>query len=406
MHDAALERSWRQDAHAAAWVGVAHMTSHFFQMLLAPIYPWLMRDFGIGFAQAGFLATIFFVISSTGQALAGFAVDRVGAVRILLVGLGLLVGAGVSLALTQSYAGLCVTAAFAGAGNAMFHPADFTILNRQVSPGRLGHAFAMHGLSGNLGWAAGATFMAGVTALAGWHVAGMLAAAIGAFVLALIHVRRHALEESPITHPSPGGDARDRHGAGFAFLRSATVWWCFAFFFISTGAGGILQNFAPSMLSHVYGVSLAVGAGCLTAYLLGSACGTVLGGFVAGRERRSERVIAVALSVSAACSLFLATGATPVIALIPLLLVLGAGAGTASPSRDLLVRRAATTRFGAGAFGRVYGIVYSGLDSGLALGPLIAGHLLDEGLFRGGLLTVGILQVSALLVALRIGREG
>ena len=379
-------------------------------MLLPPIYPLLMHDFGIGIHEAGFLATVFFAISSTGQAMAGFVVDRFGAYRVLLIGLGLLVAAGLTLGLSTSYHGLVATAALAGAGNAMFHPADFTILNRRVSSARLGHAFAMHGLSGNLGWAAGAAFMAALSSLAGWHAAGYGAALVALLSLMFLLTQGATLDaraQAPaLAVPGPAATpAPVAAGGHFTFLGSLTVWLCFGFFFLATGAGGILQNFAPAMLSHVYGVTLAVGALCLTAYLLGSACGTVLGGFVAGRERRSAHVVAVALCSAAAVALLLATGLLPAALLAPAMFALGMGSGTASPSRDLLVRQAATSQFGVGSFGRVYGFVYAGLDSGLALGPLLVGQLLDHDQFRAGLLCIAALQVGAVLVALRVGRR-
>jgi MFS family permease len=414
MHAISLERPWRADAQAAGTVGLAHLTSHFFQFLLPPIYPWLMRDFGIGFTEVGFLATVFFVISSAGQALAGFAVDRFGAFRILQVGVAILAGSGIMLGLSHSYAGLVATAALAGMGNAIFHPADFTILNRRVSPSRLGHAFAMHGLSGNLGWVAGSAFMAAVASSAGWHLAGFGAAAIAVLALCFLSFQRTVLEGVPMpgkaeaqpAAPAFADTASAPAASGqFAFLRSGTVWLCFAFFFLSTGAGGILQNFAPAMLSHVYSVSIVFGTACLTAYLLGSAAGTVLGGFVAGRERRSALVVACALCIAAALSLLLASGALPAATLPAALFALGCGAGTAGPSRDLLVRQAATSRFGPTSFGRVYGFVYAGLDGGLAVAPLVVGRILDQGLFRSGLLCIAALQVSAVFVALRVGRK-
>jgi len=411
MHDAiqnsAGPQPWRSDARAAGLVGLAHLISHFFQMLLPPIYPWLMRDFDIGFTKAGFLATVFFVISSSGQALAGFAVDRIGAYRVLLVGVGMLVAAGTMLGLSHSYAGLLVTAALAGSGNAMFHPADFTILNRRVSSSRLGHAFAMHALSGNFGWVAGASFMGAVAAFAGWHNAGFGAAAIALGMLLFLLTQRETLAGSlgarhagETLASEPGG-----RGGQFDFLRSGTVWLCFCFFFLSVGAGGILQNFAPAILAHVYSVSLALGTMSLTAYLLGGGVGTVLGGFFAGRERRSELVVAGALCLAAAIALVLATGSLPSGALLPAVFLLGCGSGTAGPSRDLLVRQAATSRFGVNSFGRVYGFVYSGLDGGLAAAPLLVGRLLDHGWFRSGLLCIALLQISATFVALHVGRR-
>ena len=47
-----------------------------------------------------------------------------------------------------------------------------------------------------------------------------------------------------------------------------------------------------------------------------------------------------------------------------------------------MVRRAATSRFGKTSFGRVYGFVYSGLDTGPAVSPLLFGPLLDAGRFQ------------------------
>jgi MFS family permease len=180
----------------------------------------------------------------------------------------------------------------------------------------------------------------------------------------------------------PANTPQRRTTAGNSAFFSGAVWLCFAFFFVSTSAFGILQNYSPAILGHVYGVSLAMATGSLTAYLLGSATGIVTGGFLATRSEHSERVIAAALGLAAATAIVLASGGASVWMLLPLMVIMGFGVGVAGPSRDLLVRRAATSRFGRAAFGRVYGFVYSGLDTGLALSPLLFGPLLDAGHFR------------------------
>ena len=69
------------------------------------------------------------------------------------------------------------------------------------------------------------------------------------------------------------------------------------------------------------------------------------------------------------------------------------------------MRRAATSRFGKSSFGRVYGFVYSGLDAGQALSPLVFGPMLDAGRFRQALMAVALLQFAALFTALRVGRQ-
>ena len=162
----------RRDAGVIGLVGIAHGVSHFFHLMLPALFPWLMIDFSLSYTDVGLLTTTFFVISGVGQALAGFVVDRVGARRVLLFGVATLALSGLVLGLSNSYAMLMLTAAIAGIGNSIFHPADFTLLNQQVTPSRLGHAFSVHGLSGNLGWAAAPLFMAGIASVAGWHAAG------------------------------------------------------------------------------------------------------------------------------------------------------------------------------------------------------------------------------------------
>jgi FSR family fosmidomycin resistance protein-like MFS transporter len=188
-----------------------------------------------------------------------------------------------------------------------------------------------------------------------------------------------------------------------AFLRSGAVWLCFAFFLITTCAFGVLQQYGPAILHNFYALALPLASMGLTAYLLGSALGMVVGGFVGARFEDSDFVIAPALSVSAATALLLASGLSPTVAILPLMALIGFGVGVAGPSRDLLVRRAATAQFGATAYGRVYGFVYSGLDIGLALSPLIFGPMLDAGRYSAPLIGVAALQVAALLLAVVVG---
>lgn len=404
MHAITADPALRRDTEVIGLIGLAHGTSHFFHLMLPPLFPWLMRDFGLSYTQAGFLMTVFFVVSGIGQALAGFLVDRIGARPVLFFGIGTLALSGVVLALAGSYAGLMAAAAVAGVGNSVFHPADFTVLNRRVSTARLGHAFSVHGLSGNLGWASGPVVMAGVASAAGWQAAGWVAAAIGLAVLAFLVLRADTLGTREAQARVGHAELPVGSDAPLGFLAAPAVWLCFLFFLLSTGAFGILQNFAPAILGTVYGLSLALATAALTAYLLGSAAGMVTGGFVAGRYRRSDAVIATALTAAALVAAMLATGAMPGWAVLPLMAVMGFGVGVAGPSRDLLVRQAATARFGKASYGRVYGFVYSGLDIGLAMSPLLFGPLLDAGHYLLALGGVAVLQVLALSSALSVGQ--
>jgi MFS transporter, FSR family, fosmidomycin resistance protein len=389
----------RRDVAIISLVGFAHAVSHFFHFVLPPLFPYLMRDFGLSFTQAGALTMTFFIVSGVGQAAAGFVVDRIGALRVLCGGMALLGLSGLLLAAAPNYAMLFVAAAVAGLGNSVFHPADFTLLNKRVSNPRLGHAFSVHGLSGSLGWAAGPVFVLALAELYGWRVAGVGASAVGFVALVFLLANRETLGDATLVAQDPA----KRSGGSFAFFRVGIVWMCFAFFLVAVMAFGGLLNFAPPIFERTYGVTLAFATTGLTAYLLGSAAGTGAGGFFASKGQHQDRLVALALGSAALCAIALAGAAVPAWSIVALMAAMGFGVGFAGPSRDILVRRAATSTFGSGAFGRIYGFVYSGIDVGLALAPIAFGLLMDAGRYSGVLWGVAALQVAAIAFALAVG---
>jgi MFS transporter, FSR family, fosmidomycin resistance protein len=391
--------SLRTDATVISLVGFVHGTSHFFHFMIPPLFPWLMAEFGLTFTQVGLAMTAFFVISGVGQALAGFVVDRIGALRVLFGGVALLALSGLALAAAPNYAMLLAAAAIAGMGNSVFHPADFTLLNRRVSTSRLGHAFSVHGLTGSLGWAAGPVFMIAIAVPFGWRTAAVCASLVGFAALAFLFANRRLLGEVAIVATEPPR----KKGGSLAFLGVGIVWMCFAFFLLAVMAFGGLQNFAPPILERTYGVTLAYATTGLTAYLLGSAAGTATGGFFASKGEHQDRLVAIALGAGALCAVSLASGAVPSWSIVGMMALMGFGVGFAGPSRDILVRRAATSTFGAGSYGRVYGFVYSGIDVGFALAPLVFGPLMDAGRYSHVLWGVAILQSLAIGAALMVG---
>jgi MFS family permease len=395
----------RADAAVIALVGVAHATSHLFHLLLPPLFPLLMPEFGFGYTEAGFLMTVFFTISGLGQASAGIVVDRYGARRVLMVGVSLLAASGVALSVAVNYPMLLLAVTFAGLGNSVFHPADFSLLNKKVSPSRLGHAFSVHGLSGNLGWAIGAAISGTAMAWAGWRGAGLAAALVALCSIAALRMARPLLDDDLAKVGARGTAA----GSTLGFLGMPVIWLAFMFFLLITAAFGGLQSFSAPVLGGIYGLSPAAAVAALTGYLLGSAAGMVIGGFVAVRVHAHDRTVGTSLVGAALFASVLASGLPPAWSVIPLMVGIGIGVGLAGPSRDLLVRRVATDSLAGGnaspAFGRVYGFVYSGLDVGLALGPLAFGALLDAGGRDGVLPGVALLQVLAVLTVLAMGRK-
>lgn len=392
--------NFRMDAQVIGLVGLAHGVSHFFHLILAPLFPWLKEAFSLTYAELGFLMTAFFIVSGVGQALAGFVVDRVGARAVLFFGMACLAVSALVLSMAQSYSMLLFGSMIAGLGNSVFHPSDFTLLNKRVSAPRLGHAFSVHGISGNLGWAAAPVFLTSIALLTDWRTALFAAALIPALVLVLLVLYRNLLRVDEMTASVASSAQKETTNDGvLAFMRLPSVWMCFAFFFITAMALGGIQSFSSPSLREIYGMSLASASAGFTAYMLASAAGMVWGGFIAARARRHDRTIAIAFAFAGCMALLIATGIVPVWMAVVLMGAIGFGAGIAGPSRDLLIRAAAPKN----ATGRVYGVVYSGLDIGLAAAPLLFGALMDANHPAYVFIGIGLFQVLAIATAIGVG---
>ena len=393
--------TFRQDAQVIGLVGLAHGVSHFFHLILAPLFPWLKSAFLLSYAELGLLMTVFFIVSGIGQALAGFVVDRIGARRVLFFGLGCLSVAALALSMAQSYAMLLAGSMLAGLGNSVFHPSDYTLLNKRVSAPRLGHAFSAHGISGNLGWAAAPIFLATIASFFSWRIALLAAAFIPMTVLLILFIYRDLLEPVAVAATSALVQNKDvdEPVGSFAFLRVPAVWMCFAFFFITALALGGIQSFSSSSLRSLYGLSLLAATTGYTAYMLSSAAGMVWGGFLASRIARHDRIIALSFTAAGLMAFIIATGWIAPWMAVVLMGAVGFGAGVAGPSRDLLIRAAAPKN----ATGRVYGVVYSGLDIGLAGAPLLFGALMDAHHPSWVFLLIGMFQMMAIATALSVG---
>lgn len=385
----------RRDAHVIGFVGVAHGFSHFFQLMLPPLFPMLKTQFGTGYAELGLVMAVFYAVSGLMQTVAGFLVDRFGAHRILVLGLAFAAVGTMAYALAPSYPFLLVGAVIAGLGNSVFHPGDLALLNARVSVPRLGYAFSVHGIGGNLGWAAAPVFAIAMAGAFGWRNALLAAGAIGLAFTVLFALQRVLRVRPAAAHAqaAPRSLARDLH----ALTRPAIVL-CFLFFLLYSMALVGYQTFAVPAMTEVYGVPVVAATTALTAFLLGGAAGILFGGWVATRTDRHARVAAAGMLLAAVASLILVPGTLPAASLSIATATVGFFLGMIGPSRDILVREVAPVD----ARGKVYGFVYSGLDLGGLVAPLAFGVALDRGapwlVFAGA----AAFMLAAIPTALRV----
>ena len=374
MSDGAA-RSRGQDLRVIGLVGSVHATSHFFQLVLPPLFPLLKDAFGVGYAELGILVTLFYGASGLSQTAAGFAVDRFGARAVLMAGIGLFASAILLIGVAGSFWPMVPLIVVAGIGNSVFHPADYSILTSAVRKEWMARAYGVHQLGGNLGWAVAPVAVLTLTHLFGWRSALILLGIFGYLLLAVVWWQGKSLTVGDAS------SARARVAAGprtapLQLLLAPAILLCFAYFAMLSMALTGFQSFLPAALNTAHGTPLGTAGWALTGYLLGGAAGILFGGWLADHSRRHERILAGGLVAAAVLVMIVGLIDLPAGPLVLMVAAAGFCSGTTAPSRDMMVRGATPP----GSTGKVFGFVYSGLDLGSALVPPVLGLFLDHGL--------------------------
>ena len=380
-------------------VGLAHASSHFFHLVLPPLFPILKQEFDVSYAQLGLLPGLFFAASGVMQIISGFLVDQFGARRVLLAGLVLLSISMLLCGLVSEFWMLIPLAIVGGIGNSVFHPADLAILTDKISRPRLGRAYGIHALSGNIGWAAAPVFIMTVVQFSDWRTALVLAGCVGFAVLLVLLLSGTELVESA-RHAASTRRPEVTAGENVRMLLSPTVVSCFLYFtFLSTALIGI-QTFGVTAMVQIYSVPLTLATTGLTLFLVASGVGVVCGGFAADWTDRHDVITMLGMTLGAIIFFVIGSSSISSSMLIPALIIAGFVAGTTTPSRDMLVRKVTPE----GASGRVFGFVYSGLDLGSCLIPLILGWVLDYGSAPVVFYIIGSMLLVTVLTVVNVRR--
>jgi MFS family permease len=387
----------RRDVRVIGLVGFAHCLSHLFQLTLPPLFPLIRAEFGVSYATLGALVSVFYVASGLCQFGAGFAVDRFGARPVLLGGIALLAGCVLLGGLVPGVYWLFPLVALMGIGNGVFHPADFAVLNANVAPQRLGHAYSAHGIGGSLGYALAPVVSFGLGSAFGWRTALIVLGTLGLLIALVLATRRNAFRSRPHDAAAP----RHTLARSIELFLQTPILLCFMYFCILTLATIGIQTFAGTALNAAYAIPMALATSALSAYLLGSTAGILAGGFLAAQTPHHHRVAATGLAVGALLILLIASSPSIAAWAVPLFALTGFSIGATGPSRDMIVRSATPP----GASGRVYGFVYSGLDLGATIAPVSVGALLDHGMPRAAFAAMAVCLFLAIGTVLQVRRR-
>jgi MFS transporter, FSR family, fosmidomycin resistance protein len=375
-------------------VGAAHFASHYFILLLPPLFPFLRKEYDVSYTDLGLALAAFNIVSAVFQTPAGIFTDRIGAHTILVAGL---LCSGLSLgfaAIVPWFWFVVAMFGVAGLGNTVYHPADYAILSHHISTRRIGSAYSIHTFAGMLGAAVAPGSLLLIEHWLGWRWAFASAPALSGAVAAALVLQRKVLLVSPERSPHAARPGRvDR--SKWQLLMSPPLLRNLLLFVILALIGGGLQNYSVVALVTVHTAALPVAEAALTGYLLLTALGVLLGGLVAARTSRHDTVAAVGLlAVAAAVTPIAFIDPNPT-RLIALMAIAGLFSGLIMPSRDMIVRAQTPP----GAFGTVFGFVTTGFNIGGIVAPLLFGWIMDHGYARAiFLLSAGFCLLSIVVL--------
>ena len=381
------------DARIIPLVCSAHFVSHFYILVLPPLFPFIREFYGVSYTELGYALTAFNVTTALCQTPAGFLVDRIGPRMVLIAGLVLGAACLVVVGLVPSFWLLVAMFALMGVSNGVYHPGDYAILSQLVSRERAAQAFSLHIFAGFLGTAVAPASMLLLQRALGWQGAFLAASVLGLLVALVMLLQPAALFEAPV---KPARKAEVRAGSdqqGWRLLLSGPILLNLLFFVMITFATTGVQNYSVVALGEAFGTPLGIANTALTANLMLSAFGVLVGGWIATRVTRHEWVAAFSFAGIAVTAVIIGAANLGFAFLMIMMSLNGFTNGLMQPSRDMIVR-AVTPE---GQFGKVFGFVTTGFNIGGIIAPFLFGYLMDHGHPQAVFLAVAALAVLAIV---------
>jgi MFS transporter, FSR family, fosmidomycin resistance protein len=361
------------ESRLIASVCAAHMMSHYYMLMLAPLFAFIRADFGVSYTELALALTVFNAVSALLQTPVGFLVDRIGARVVLIVGLALSSLAYAVAGLVDSYWVFIGMYAVAGLGNTVYHPSDYSLLSHHAPHERLSQVFSFHTFAGMVGSAIAPVTLLYMQSHFGWRGAYLGASLFGFLVLAVLAAQPEPLSEAK--HAARKKASADTTDPGWRLLISPPILLNLAFFILTSIMGGGLNTYLVVALGALHAIPPAIGNMALTSLLAMNAVGVLAGGMLAGRTRHHAVVAATGLTVGGIVTAIVGLINLPAFLLIVLMGFSGFCVGATYPSRDMLVRAVTPPN----AYGRVFGFVSTGFNIGSSIAPIVYGMLMDHG---------------------------
>lgn len=366
------------ETRTVALIGSAHAFSHFYMLALPPIFPLLNDSLDVSYAALGTLLMLYAIATGVMQVPMGVLVDRIGGRLVLAFGLALNAAAIFLVGFVPTYWAMALFMVIAGAGNSVFHPADYAILSARIGEGRIGRAFGVHLFAGYIGWMLAPPIVLTLTSISSWEIAMMTIGVVGLVFSGALALSRRSLSDEQVREDAKKSNYHARMNGertGMRLLFTPVIMALFLFYMIVAAAGNGIQSFSVVALVELHGISLTRANLLLTVFFVAAATGTLFGGYFADRIRHRERATAIAYALTALFVAIVGLQAVPIFAISLLMLLTGVTFAAVGPMRDILVRNAAPI----GQTATTFGVVTTGFSIGLAVSPIIFGWVADIG---------------------------
>jgi sugar phosphate permease len=252
--------------------------------------------------------TVYLAAYAVGQYGSGWLGDRVGARK--LVGVGMLIAAGASFAFGLWSAGALFlgTALVNGLAQSTGWPGNVKAMQEWTTPDTRGRVMGVWATCYQVGGIAATAFAAAMLARGGWRAAyfgpAVVIGAVGVLALLVIRDRTPRGPDAPGRTPEPDLDRAARR----AVVMSATVWWYGASYFFIKLIRYSLLFWLPFYLETVLHYGSAEAGYQSTSFEIGGVAGTIVLGAVSDRLPKVPRSAVCATSlVGLAAALFVYT---------------------------------------------------------------------------------------------------
>lgn len=376
---ATASASLGRETRVLSLISTGHFMSHYSQIAIYPLFLLMHEDLGFSYAALGLIVTLLNASGAVAQVPIGFLVDHFGARTLLIAGLftkTLAIGA---IALTSSYEMMLLLAVIAGLGNAVFHPADYSILMSTIADRRIGRAFSIHTAAGSAGSLLAPIAVVAIALKWDWRTALLSVALIGLITGIAMILQARVLQDHIAPKQKKNASAESPTIIeGLRMLLAPNVLILYLFFMITAMISIGLNSFTVTALAKLNGTPLALASTALTTFLMAGLVGVLFGGYLADKTKRHDLIAAGAFLLSAIAILAVGAFSLPTYVMLFCYAVIGLFLGTIRPARDMMVR--AVTRDGNA--GKMFGFMSTGHLLGGVIVPVLFGWLIDQGMVQ------------------------